>query len=559
MPQVGTTRRPRTKLFIALAAFIALLVPLGATSAIGKPTTTIQFLNVSDWHGQLDPVNISNVNYGGASVLSTYFKADRATVPNTLTLTGGDDFGATPPLSGFFDEEPAVLAQRMMGIDVGTFGNHDFDRGIDHLQSMIDLAGSTDPSVPGKPFSYVVSNLANRDAALDGVAPYRIYKYKGVKVAVIGVINEEAPSLVFPGNFGITAPTDAVAGVNAARDAARDQGAKIFVVLTHKGITGTATDGSPTGELIDFANALSGYHLIFGDHTDVQWSGTINGALVSENRSKGVGYSRTVLTVEQGNARLVSRTHTFVTPLTSAVTKDPAIESMLAPYRTELASVFDGKIGVATDVFIRGGNVERNREVAIGNLVADSMRLEYGTQIAFANAGGIRNTLPSTYVPQDTTLDRTAPGPYDLVIGDVYAVLPFGNAIVTREVTGAQLWDALEHGVGSIAADGLGTNGKFPQISGFRFTYDSTMAPGARVLTVALDDGTPIPDSAAYTLTMAAPDFINTGGDGYTMFLDGVAVTKALMADVLLEYITDLGTVSPTTDGRIDNVAHPTF
>ncbi len=551
-------RRSRFTLLAAMVATLALLLPAGATAA-RQPTTTIQFLDVSDWHGQLDPVNVNNVNFGGASVLSTYFKADRAAVANTITLTAGDDIGATPPLAGFFEEIPSVLAQRMLGIQVGTFGNHNFDRGVDHLQEMIDLAGSTDPAVPGRPFDYVAANLQNRDAELDDVADYKIFKFKGVKVAVIGAVNEEAPGLVFPGNFGTIVPTDAVAAVDAAREQARDEGAKVFVVITHKGVTGFNADGSPKGELIDFANALSGYHIIFGDHTDVQWSGTINGALVSENRSKGVGYSKTVLTVQQGSARPVSVTHQFVQPLVSGVTKDQAIEDMLQPYRVELAAAFDEKIGVATDLFVRGGNVERRQEVAIGNLVADSIRLEYGTQIALVNGGGIRNTLPSTYAPLDLTLDRSAPGPYDLVVGDAYAVLPFGNAVVTRDITGAQLWAALENGVGAINPDGTGTNGKFPQISGFRFTYDGTRAPGSRVLSVTLDGGAAIPNSTSFTVTLAAPDFINTGGDGYTMFLDGIATTRALMADVLLEYLREQVTITPTTDGRIDNVAHPTW
>jgi 5'-nucleotidase len=376
---------------------------------------------------------------------------------------------------------------------------------------------------------------------------------------VIGAINEEAPDLVFPGNFGTTAPTDAVAAVNAARAAARGQGAKVFAVITHKGVTGFNTDGSPKGELIDFANALSGYHVIFGDHTDVQWSGTINGALVTENRSKGVTYSRTVLTVQQGTGRSISLSHQFVSPAASGVTKDQAIEAMLQPYRVELAEAFDVKIGVATDVFVRGGNVERRQEVAIGDLIADAIRLEYGTQIALINSGGIRSPLPSVYVPLDTSLDRSAPGPYDLVVGDPYTVLPFGNAVVTRDVSGSQLWAALENGVSAINPDGTGTNGKFPQISGFRFTYDGTAAPGSRVRSVTLDGGTAIPNDPAYTVSMAAPDFINTGGDGYTMFLDGIAITRAIMADVLLEHIREQGTISPTTDGRIDNIAHPTW
>src|SRR5206468_10110725 len=105
------------------------------------PIFNIQILDISDWHGQLDPQNITGVgNVGGAAVLSAYFQADRAANPNTLTLTAGDAVGATPPLSNYFNDQPAILAMNLMGIQVDTFGNHDFDGGVAHLQYLINLA-----------------------------------------------------------------------------------------------------------------------------------------------------------------------------------------------------------------------------------------------------------------------------------------------------------------------------------------------------------------------------------------------------------------------------------
>ena len=538
---------------VALLAALALVFPVGLASAkspnaaIPGPTVDLQVLDISDWHGQLDPIN----GVGGAAVLASYFEADRAKVANTITLTAGDDFGATPPLSAFFDDEPAVLAERMMGIDYGTFGNHNFDSGIDYLQNLIDLAGSA--GAPGQPFHYLVSNLENRDAELDGVADYAIVKLKGVKVAIIGAINEEAPSLVFPGRFGSMTPTDSVEAVMAARARARAEGANVFIAIAHKGVTAFDAAGNAEGPLVDFAEALQGFHLVIGDHTDVQWSGEINGALVFENRSRGVTYSRTNLTIHRGTGAVVSRTHEFVSPVATAVTPDPAIEEMLAPYRAELALIFDEKIGVATDRFPRGGNIERGREVAIGNLVADAMRLRYSTDIALTNGGGLRAALPSSYVPLNPALDRTDPPPYDIVLADAFSVLPFGNIVVVRDVTGAQLWAALENGVSRAVGD-TGTDGRFPQISGFRFTYDTTLAAGSRVLTVVENDGTPIPNSASAMYSLALPDFVNTGGDGYTMFVDGHGATRDVMFVVLAEYIESLGTISPVVDGRIDEV-----
>lgn len=543
-------------LFAAVAGSVT---NAGASSSASGDVVTIQLLDVSDWHAQLDPNDVNGTLIGGASVISTLWKQDRESNPNTLTITAGDAYGASPPLSGFFDEEPGVRAMRLMGFDVDTFGNHNFDRGVAHLQRMINLAAAPSASVPGKPFSYVSANLSKLDENLSGVAPWRIFDVAGVKVGVVGITNPEAPGLVFPGSFGTMVPTDPIAAANKAKAQARAAGAKVLIAITHMGIAGTdPTTGQPAGPLTEFAENVGGFDVIFGDHTDVQYENVINNALVIENRSKGLTYSRTFLTVDRKNGRIIDRRNRFIVPLASGVPRDMAIENMLQPYRVELAEAFDEKIATTTGVFVRGGNIERRQEVAIGDLVADALRTTYGTQIGFTNSGGIRSSLPSTYAPLDTSLRRTGCAvatPCDLVVGDVYTVLPFGNTVLTRTVTGAQLFAALEHGIECVNATG-GLNatcvpgtGKFPQISGFRFTFDPTRAAGSRVVSASLNDGTPIlPDATTYTL--ATNDFTNAGGDGYRMFADGQGTTRDLMANVLLEYMRGK-TLTPTTDGRI--------
>lgn len=547
MPVISSTppRSPIRRALILFVAIVALAVPAVAVAAKPGAPVTIQILNVSDWHGNLDPLSIGGVNIGGAGVISSYWKADRTQYP-TLTLTAGDDFGATPPLSGFFNEEPSVRAQRLMGIQVGTFGNHNFDRGTAHLQTMIDLAGTaTSSATPGSPYQYVSSNLQNRDANLSGVSDYKIFDVGGIKVGVVGVTNPEAPGLVLPGNFGTIVPIDPYVSANKAKAAAMKAGAQVVVAITHMGVRGF-TAGAPFGELVDFANNVGGFDVIFGDHTDVQYSGVINGQLVHENRSFGVTYAKTLLSVRPGNGQVTARSVSFVTPVSSAVTPDPAIADMLAPYRTQLSALLDGQIGTASDTFVRGGNIERRQEVALGDLVADGMRWRYGTQLGFMNGGGIRTPLPNPgYAPADHTLRRPSTGyaagpPWDLVKGDVYSVLPFNNVITTRTVTGAQLWAMLENSVSRIDAAGLGSDGRFAQISGFKYTFHYLNAAGSRVTSVQLDDGTPILADAT-TYTVALPNFVNLGGDGYTMLNDGQGVTRELDAAVMLAYMEEFG------------------
>jgi len=554
-------RTPGSRLYrglFAVAAIAALVSPsvaVAAKPAVPGQTTAIRILDIADWHAQLDPLNVNGVNVGGAEALSSYFDQERAGNPNTITLTGGDDFGASPPLSSFFDEVPAVLAERLMGIDVGTFGNHNFDKGIDHLQEMIDLAGST--SAVGEPYEYVSANLQNRDAELSGVRDYRIFEYQGVNVAVIGITNPEAPGLVFPGNFGTIVPTDPVAAAMRAKAAARAEGAKVFIAITHLGIEGRNAAGEAFGPLVDFANGVSGFTVIFGDHTNFRYEAVIKGQLVIENLSKGASYSRTDLVVRRGTGELISRTNAFVTPFSAGRT-DPAIAAMLQPFRDELAPILNVRLGSSTVAVPRtdacGNTNGRTCESLLGNVVTDALRLRYAADFAITNSGGLRAALtcPTTDSPTDFCPAFTPP-PYPITRGQTYGVLPFGNFAVTVSMTGAELKAMLENGV-SLA----GAQGRFPQVSGLCFTYDPSAAAGSRVISAVRQAADGSCTGAAVNLTSSATylvamnDFMATGGDGYGPFATSrINSDGTTLEQVLADYIVAQGTISPTIQGRI--------
>ena len=606
----------RGSLALAMLALFGLVIPAGVFAARppAPPPVNIQVLNVSDWHSNIDAQGSSTTladcsvavpcGLGSAWGISAYWDADEAAFSGpTLRLTAGDDFGASPPLAGFFDEVPGVLAERMMEIDVNTFGNHDFDKGIAHLQSMIDLAGApTDADHPGQPFTYVAANLKNLTSNLTGVDPIKYFTLGGAKVAVIGIVNEEAPGLVSPGNFGTMVVTDGVAAANKFAAVARKAGANAVLVITHKGVADAAV---PNGSLIDFANGLTPglVDVVYGDHTNVKFSGTVNGVLVHENGSYGVSYAKTELSVQPGKgggvlAKSVSfadpkvrslRTNNTLCPVPAGAATDPsrfcdqAIVDMLIPYRVALAAALDGQITTTTAPFDRGGNIERRQEVALGDLIADGMRTLYGTQFGFMNGGGIRTQFPTCiYSPVNHALNRaqyaadhttitTCAGygtgtPLDIVKGDVYSVMPFGNNVLTRTVTGTQLWQMLENGVSVVdPVTGNGIKGRVPQVSGFKFTFHYANPTGctgptgdptdpvwtggcvpSRVTAVTFPDGTPIPYDAT-TYTLATIDFLNTGGDGYTMLKDGQGTTRDRDANAFLAYLATLGPLDPSS------------
>jgi 2',3'-cyclic-nucleotide 2'-phosphodiesterase (5'-nucleotidase family) len=543
-------------------ATLALLLVLGTgllpAEAGSRQPVELQFLNVSDWHAQLDPLPVSGIgDVGGAAVLSSYWNADRAENPNSLTLTAGDAFGASPPLSNFFEEVPAVLAMRMMGFDVDTFGNHNFDRGIGHLQQMIDLAAASPSSQPGEPFRYVSANLRNRDDNLTGVEDFEIFEVGGVKVGVVGITNPEAPELVFPGNFGTIEPTDPVSAANRAKARARRAGAKVLVAITHMGVTGFDQDGNPFGPLIDFAENVGGFDIIFGDHTNVEFNGIVNNAMVVENRSKGRTYAKVNLSVDPRNGRVLDRSVEFVTPVAANVTPDPAIEAVLQPFRDELAPILNQVVGDSTVAIPRSDSCGRADgrlcESLVGNVVTDAMRMAYDTDFAITNAGGLRAdlTCPEVDSPTDFCPPFTPP-PFPITRGQVLTVLPFGNVAATLTVDGTELKTYLEQGVSAMPA----ANGRFAQVSGLCFTYDISAPVGSRVTEVVrqAEDGScsgpPVDLTSASTYSLAINDFMASGGDGYPNVFSRI-VTRNVMDQDVEAYIMANSPISPSIQGRI--------
>lgn len=561
------------------------------------PTADLRLLTFSDWHGQLDPLRESSgplsTTYGGVGLLAVYFAQEKAEVPDLLILTGGDNIGASPALSAEFEDRPAIEGLNFLGLDSTTFGNHEFDRGLAHLRTVLD-AGQ---------FSYISTNLNNVSSELGSkvVTPYQVVELGAgspkLKVALIGLTNPDAPSLTFPGRMGTLTVAEPAAAANAAAANARAAGAHVVVVLAHMGATGRDSNQQPVGPVVTLANALQGVDVLVADHTDLVVNQVINGVLVVENRSKGRTYARINLTVTDGGvsartAEIIDPVGTKTLAVTPACTADgglftdggapsicpgdggwscvtgrcvatvanpdPAWEAQVAPYRAALSQRFDEKVGVTEELFVRTGTIERTQEVAIGDLVADAMLTRYrsaGAEIAFTNGGGIRAPLPSSYTPSPDAGLARPPGsrPWDLVKGDIFTVLPFGNTCVVRPITGQLLWSVLEHSVARAPT----SDGRFLQIAGFKFEYQVSAAPGSRVRKVTLleaDGGlSDIPSGSQRVLTAVTNDFTNAGGDGYSMLVEtSPSAGREVVAEVLVDHVRARSPISfATVDGGV--------
>lgn len=195
----------------------------------------------------------------------------------------------------------------------------------------------------------------------------------------------------------------------------------------------------------------------------------------------------------------------------------------------------------------------RTCESLEGNVVSDALRLTYGVDFAIQNSGGLRAdlTCPTTDVPSDFCPPYTPP-PYPITNGAVFAVLPFGNVVVTLAVSGAELKTMLENAVSLMPT----AQGRFAQVSGLCFTYDITAPAGSRVISAVRQvangscTGAAIDLSAGAMYDIAINDFMAAGGDGYPNFA-GRFVARDNEAKVVADYINAHSPISPVIQGRV--------
>lgn len=535
-----------------------------ATVASASNIKSVQVLQLSDLHGAIEGSPSTSI---GAAVLATAFANDRKNAAATVTLSAGDNIGAAPPISTEFEELSTIESMNLMKFDVSTFGNHEHDRNLAHVQKVI---GASE-------FQWVTSNYGDSSLAVlksgtKAAKSYTIIDRGGVKIGIVGANTDTTIEQVFPGNLDYTDASGikrtieiqaGVIGINAAIAAAKQDGADLVVAVIHQGWSENA-GGAAVGILNDMALQIKGAAAIYGGHSHqtfralVPGKQKIQGTLLGQTRNSGVEYTRSQICVNTDTNKVIgSSIETILKADVATVAADVDTAALVKKYKDQMSGKLDVKIGSVSGVFPRGGtpSVERSGENPMGIYIADLLRAKYKTDFVLTNGGGIRDTFPAkSYVPVDTKLVRTGTGALDVTLGDALTVYPFGNQVATTVVTGENLWKALENGVKAWPA-----GGEFPQISGFKFTFDPTKAVGSRIVSVTKDDGTAIAkDQTVYTLTTL--DFIIYGGDGYAnVFSPSKAkvfgalldvFTDALKADLAAGKVTQL----PALDGRVKKV-----
>ena len=566
--------RVRRRLTSITLAFALAAVSLGvAQSAEARPRPKeieLQVLSFNDFHGHLQPptgtdatlggtLDPSATPVGGAEYLATTLTELRQQARYSHTVAAGDLIGGSPFLSGLFHDEPAVESLNALGLDVSSVGNHEFDEGVTELLRM--QRGGCHPEdgcyaawggreYPGADFRWLAANVV-RDSTGRTILPgTAIKKVRGVKVGYIGMTLEATPALVSQAGIRGYSFLDEVETANRAARELKRRGVETIIVLLHEGGFQSGTYQQcvgPSGPIVEIAQNLhSEIDLVVTGHTHQPYICDIpdprgRSRLVTSAASFGRVVTETTLHINARSGDVKRNQTTSTNHLVTRENPDPVQTKIISRWNAAAAPIADDVVGEITADITRSPN--RDTEGALANLIADAQLAAAsgdGAQIALMNPGGVR---------ADLDFEAIAGGeiPGEVTYGEAFAVQPFGNLLVTMDLTGEQIERLLEQQAIDDRPGGREVL-IFGVSDGFAFTYNPGGPFGDRIDPASITlDGEPIEPDVTYRIVTNS--FLADGGDSFSVFTEGT--NRLNLGDDLaafVDYLTANSPVSPPPD-----------
>jgi 5'-nucleotidase len=587
----------RRKLALTVAFALGACAAPHATGPAAAPVA-VKIIGFNDFHGNLEPPQVAvsapvaglaepvRVPAGGAAYFASAVRQLRAANPNNVTVSAGDMIGGSPLVSSFFLDEPTVLAMNAIGVDFDAVGNHEFDRGREELLRM-QRGGCEKHTVrtpcrldrfPGARFRILAANV-RAETGQTLFPAYGIRRFgtgaRQVRIAFIGLTLRETPTLVTPSGVSGLDFGDEAAAINQLVPRLRREGADAIVVLIHQGVSqveplfaSRAVESPPApgcdtvdGELMPILAKLDpAIDLVVSGHTHNAYicdyskldpsrrflvtSAGKYGTLLTDIDlmvvpRRGVTERRARNVIVQGEGFRAGADSVPLSGLFPAFPRDPAIAALVARYAAAAAPLAERPVGRLT------GTASRTKseagEIAAGDLIADAQLAATrsaaagGAQIAFMNGSGVRADI----VPG---ADGT------LTYGAIYAAQPFGNSLVVRTFTGAQIRHLLEQQFASGRNTVERPNMLMPS-HGLTYAFDLRRPEGQRILELKLN-GEPVRDEVRYRVTMNS--FLAAGGDNFTLFREGTETLGGMQdIDALERYVAGAGELDPPAADRI--------
>jgi 5'-nucleotidase / UDP-sugar diphosphatase len=449
---------------------------------------------------------------GGFARLATLVQRIRRENPATLMALGGDVISPSVA-STLLKGEQMIAGLNAIGLDLATFGNHEFDFGPSVLAQRMRESR----------FAWISANVLDRPSGrpFGGAQRDVLVTLGGVRLGVFGLTTPHTLRTSNPGPD--VEIREAIGAARAQTAELKARGAQVLVAVTHQEMGEDRALAAAPGVELD---------VILGGHEHEPLIAEEGRTLIT----KGGADARYLVQVDLWLGRdghLRERSWTFH-EVSARIPPDPRVEAVVHAYGERLGRELDVVVG-RTSVPLEGRRGPlRSRETNLGDFIADAMRAHARTDVALVNGGGIRS-------------DRIIP-PGSLTRRDLAAMSPFGNVVMTLELTGRVLREVLEQALPQREREA----GGFLQVAGLMLTFDPARPVGQRIVSLEVG-GAALDPERRYTA--AVVDYIAGGKDGLDAFLKGRVLVDAmsgpLLADILLQAVTSQGTLAPQLDGRI--------
>lgn len=461
-------------LIISLASpLTATAQPAGSQPSASDAAIAFTILHTNDFHGNLQP---AGSNPGAARVAQKIVDVRTEVGADNVLVFDAGDLMQGSLLSNLWEGVPTVDYYRTIGYDALTFGNHEFDWGQTVLADRIAQA-EADAAATSTPVQAIVANITLKDSSDNctwepfnaNVSPYEVFAVGTapdiVHVGVIGVGSVETPYITIAeatAGLCFRDPYEAITHYYDELDAASD----VIVVLSHNGYTdggygyGFTVYGDQTlaQMLIDGGKPVD---LIIGghSHTDLAAATVIGETTIVQAHYAGRKVGRADMTYDPDTGAVTTAWTRIV--VGTGDPEEPNIAALVGDYVNDPAyqALITTPIGYAQTDLLRNYNgnsmmADFVDDAIYNQLNADDQELN-DVDMFFNNAGGIRSDWcdapdpmnPGEYIWSSSAAD-CEPGiwahdPMLLEYQHMFLILPFGNATIVGDMTGAQIYDLL--------------------------------------------------------------------------------------------------------------------
>jgi len=451
----------------------------------------VNVVHTNDIHARIQEDDWNQVI--GLPKVKTYIDEASNGMDLSLVLDAGDTFHGQSIATLVKGESVAKLLGAC-GYDAMTAGNHDWNYGKDRL---LELESIVRGNGSGQ-FSILAGNVVNEDGSMFFDQEYLTKEVtkdgKTLKIGVFGVIDPAIYNATAPDNVEGLEFTDMAEYSQKAASELKEQGCQIVIGMAHcidpKGLA-SVTDGvdlwlaghehTTVNEAVtrpDGKTALvveTGYNLWNFGNVKIECSLDADGNLV-------------------GDAKFLENLIDYDTG--KALGADPAVQSLLYGIAEGQKTILSQPVGYAPEDLDGVWENIRIGETTMGRAVTEAYLLSTGADIAFENAGGIRASIPKGEVTYQNVLD----------------VSPYGNYIVTKELSGKEILEMLETSLEIMRTnieanekgdyDGWPANsGNVLQVGGMEIKYNPSLEAGSRIIS-ALVQGEAIDGDRTYMVAM---------------------------------------------------------